>query len=82
MYCKNKQQKYILKAGPSRVARWFLFKPKIQIWANFGGPYIDGKMLIYFGPFGIVNGYLGYFMTIWYISCSFGTFCPVLVSCT
>jgi hypothetical protein len=20
-----------------RVARWFLFKPKIQIWANFGG---------------------------------------------
>jgi hypothetical protein len=21
-----------------RVARWFLFKPRIQIWANFGGP--------------------------------------------
>jgi hypothetical protein len=20
------------------VARWFLFKPKIKIWANFGGP--------------------------------------------
>jgi hypothetical protein len=22
----------------SRVARWFVFKPKIQIWVNFGGP--------------------------------------------
>jgi hypothetical protein len=21
-----------------RVARWFLFEPKIPIWANFGGP--------------------------------------------
>jgi hypothetical protein len=21
-----------------RVARWFLFKPKIPIWVNFGGP--------------------------------------------
>jgi hypothetical protein len=24
-----------------RVARWFVFKPKIPIWVNFfGGPYI------------------------------------------
>jgi hypothetical protein len=22
----------------SRVARWFVFKPKIPIWVNFGGP--------------------------------------------
>jgi hypothetical protein len=22
----------------ARVARWFVFKPKIQIWVNFGGP--------------------------------------------
>jgi hypothetical protein len=22
----------------SWVARWFVFKPKIQIWVNFGGP--------------------------------------------
>jgi hypothetical protein len=28
-------------AHPIRVARWFLsFKPKIQIWANFGGPWM------------------------------------------
>jgi hypothetical protein len=23
-----------------RVARWFVFKPKIPIWVNFGGPKI------------------------------------------
>jgi hypothetical protein len=22
----------------TRVARWFIFKPKIQIWVNFKGP--------------------------------------------
>jgi hypothetical protein len=27
----------------TRVARWFVFKPKIPIWVNFGGP-----MLVYF----------------------------------
>jgi hypothetical protein len=33
--------------GPTcRVARWFLFKPKIQIWVNFVGPEI-GKLLAY-----------------------------------
>jgi hypothetical protein len=21
-----------------RVARWYIFKPKIRIWVNFGGP--------------------------------------------
>jgi hypothetical protein len=23
----------------TRVARWFIFKPKISIWVNFGGPW-------------------------------------------
>jgi hypothetical protein len=23
--------------GDTRIARWFVFKPKIQIWVNFGG---------------------------------------------
>jgi hypothetical protein len=32
----------------SRVASWFFFKPKIPIWADFEGPYVNGKMLIYF----------------------------------
>jgi hypothetical protein len=26
-----------LWVGP-RVARWLVFKPKIPIWVNFGGP--------------------------------------------
>jgi hypothetical protein len=25
------------KSGSNRAARWFIFKPKIPIWANFGG---------------------------------------------
>jgi hypothetical protein len=37
-------------------------------------------MLIYFiCPFGIFYGYLGSFVTIRYIFCSFGTFCVHLV---
>jgi hypothetical protein len=23
---------------PVRVARWYILKPKIPIWVNFGGP--------------------------------------------
>jgi hypothetical protein len=26
------------KMAKGRVARWFVFKPKISIWANFGVP--------------------------------------------
>jgi hypothetical protein len=43
------------------------FKPKIPIWVNFGGPEIE-KCCYVLWPFGIL--------------CSFGTFFPVLVSCT
>jgi hypothetical protein len=25
-------------SGPTRVARWVVFNPKIPIWENFGGP--------------------------------------------
>jgi hypothetical protein len=24
-------------SGPTRVARWYFFKPKIPVWVNFGG---------------------------------------------
>jgi hypothetical protein len=27
------------KSLQTRVARWFIFKPKIQIWIYFGGPW-------------------------------------------
>jgi hypothetical protein len=53
------------QSAGSRVARWFVFKPKIPIWVNYGGPSIgksiDVHMLL---SFGIFYGHLGYFMTI------------------
>jgi hypothetical protein len=64
-----------------RVARWFVFKPKMPNWENFSEPQI-GKCWNILWPFGIFYGFLGYFVTIWYILCSFGTFFPVLVSCS
>jgi hypothetical protein len=40
-----------------RVARWFVFKPKIAIWVNFGGPW-NGKCWYLLLPFGIFYGNL------------------------
>jgi hypothetical protein len=65
-----------------RVARWFVFKPEIPNWVSFGWPSIGNVYKFY--------GHLEYFMKIWdilhitirYILHSFGTFFPVLVSCT
>jgi hypothetical protein len=55
-----------------RVARWFLFKPKIPNWVNFEGLYLDWKMLIYFmalwnilQAFGIFYDHLVHFVFIW-----------------
>jgi hypothetical protein len=56
------------------VARWFVFKPKIPIWVNFGVCY-DGKCWSILWPCGIFNGLLLHFKVIWYIL-------PVLVSCS
>jgi hypothetical protein len=57
----------------SWVARWFVFKPKIQIWVNFGGS-CDERCWSFLWPFGqfdvhlaIFCGFLVYFMVIWYI---------------
>jgi hypothetical protein len=79
-----------------RVARWFVFEPKIPIWINFGGP-CDGRCWYILWPFGLFYGHLSilygllvYFMAIWSILWSsvniirpFGIFYgnfPVLVS--
>jgi hypothetical protein len=64
-----------------RVARWFVLKPKIQIWVNFGGSCNRRcwYMLWTLGPF---YGLLLYFMDIWNSSSKFGIFIPVLVFCT
>jgi hypothetical protein len=63
----------------NRVARWFVFKPKIPIWLNFGGSCYGNlgifyDHLVYFTaivnvlwPFGIFCGHLAYFSQFWYL---------------
>jgi hypothetical protein len=50
----------------SEVARWFRFKPKIQIWVIFRGPS-NGKRL---GS--VIFGHFEYKTAIWYIIWPFG----------
>jgi hypothetical protein len=50
-----------------RVARWFVFKPKIQIWVNFGGS-CDGICWYILGTPGPFYGLLLYFIDKWYSS--------------
>jgi hypothetical protein len=45
-----------------RVARWYVFKPKIQIWVNLG---IEGLGI---NIVGILYGHLEYDSAIWYVS--------------
>jgi hypothetical protein len=64
----------------SRVARWFIFKPKIQIWVNFLGLW-NGKCLYVYWSFGKLTA-IWYFLgpidnlvVIWYILPRFGILC-------
>jgi hypothetical protein len=64
----------------NRVARWYVFEPKIQFWVNFGGSVIED--LVHYvdiwsilQSLGIFYGHLVYFVVIWYIF-------PILVFCT
>jgi hypothetical protein len=41
----------------TRVARCYIFKPKIPIWVNFRGPW-DEKVSYVLWPFGIFYGHL------------------------
>jgi hypothetical protein len=59
---------------PTRVARWYILKPKIPLWVNFGGPW-NGKRLVHIH----ILGHLEYITAIWYILCSFGIFYVHLV---
>jgi hypothetical protein len=68
-------------APHSRVARWYIFKPKISIWVNFGG-FCNVKMAVYF----VANRSI--FPSFVYVLWSFDIFCghlvylTVLVCCT
>jgi hypothetical protein len=63
-----------------RVARWFVFKPKIQIWVNYGGS-CTGRCWYILWTLGPFYSLLLYFMDIWYSSWQFGISFPVLVFC-
>jgi hypothetical protein len=60
--------------GSIGVARWYISKPKIQIWVKFGRP-CNGRCWYFYGHF-------VYFLAEWYILGQFGTFFPILVCCT
>jgi hypothetical protein len=70
---------------PARVARLYIFKPNIQIWEYFGGPW-NVKCWHILWPFGIFDSN---FVVIWYIfhvlvyCINVLVYCiTVLVSCT
>jgi hypothetical protein len=69
---RGNECRFEINVHRTRVARWFVFKPKIQIWVNFGGSW-NGRcwyILWTLGPFygfcyilwkfGIVRGNLVY----------------------
>jgi hypothetical protein len=76
--CKNSQAfGRISVRVNNRVARWFVFKPKIQIWVNFGGS-CNGRCWYILWTLSPFYSLLLYFMDIW----KFGIFFQVLVFCT
>jgi hypothetical protein len=44
-----------MKSTQCRVARWFLFKPKIPIWVFLEDLGTENVVTYIFWPFGIVN---------------------------
>jgi hypothetical protein len=65
----------------NRVARWYIFNPKILIWVNFGGS-CNGRCWYILWPFGQFYGHLVYFRALWYILWPFSKISPFLVCCT
>jgi hypothetical protein len=63
-----------------RVARWYIFLPKIPIWVTLGE--MNGKCWYILWPFGIFYGKLIYKMAFWYILWLFGILFPVLFFCS
>jgi hypothetical protein len=55
------------KKDRTRVARWHIFKPKVPVWVNFGGPWNIKVGILCICPFVIYYGHLVDFMAMWYI---------------
>jgi hypothetical protein len=68
---------YFVKPS-TRIARWYIFKPKIPIWANFWWSF-NGTSILW--PFDLFFSYLVYlfYCKIWYKLWSFGINCGHLV---
>jgi hypothetical protein len=62
----------------TRLARWYIFRPKIEIWINLGGS-CNRRCWYILLTFGIFYGHLKYFMDIWYSLCEFGIWCWYIV---
>jgi hypothetical protein len=61
-----------------RVARWYIFRPKIPIWLNSERSCI-GRFCYILWTLGLFYGHWIYFMAIWYILWPFGIFCVNVV---
>jgi hypothetical protein len=48
-----------------RVARWYIFKPKLPIWVHFGGP-LNRKCWHILWTFGLYYGHFVYFIAVWH----------------
>jgi hypothetical protein len=48
---------------PIRVARWYIFKPKLPIWVNVVGS-CNRRSLYILWPLSLFNGHLVYFVVI------------------
>jgi hypothetical protein len=58
-----------LKAAPARVARWYIFKPKILIWVNFDDVGME--------TVGVFKGHSEFVTAILYILWPFGNLVPI-----
>jgi hypothetical protein len=64
----------------AKVARWYIFKPKIPVWVNFWTVFAMEAVGIFYGYiFGLFCGHLVYSVAIWYMLWLFGLFYGHLV---
>jgi hypothetical protein len=60
-------------ASRKRVARWYIFKPKIPIWINFGGSY-NWRCWYILWPLGLFYGRLVFLCHLWWFVTYFSHF--------
>jgi hypothetical protein len=67
----------------NRVARWFVFKPKIPSWLNFGGSCYGKSWYIFMTIWSILRPLETFFgLLVYIVVYIFGIFSPVLVFST